>query len=83
VEAFFTEINPGFPVVDESEFQLSYKDKESAPPLLLFQAVLLAGAHACQHPKVVESRAHVKAVLFQRAKTLWDLRLENDRVTLG
>ena len=82
VDAFFTEINPGFPVVDESEFRASYNDKESPPPLLLYQTVLLAGAHVCQHPKVLESRSFVKGVLFQRAKTLWDLRFENDRVTL-
>lgn len=82
VDTFFTEINPGFPVVDESEFRASYNDQESPPPLLLYQAVLLAGAHSCQHPKIVESRSFVKAVLFQRAKTLWDARFENDRVTL-
>ncbi|KAK5043612.1 hypothetical protein LTR84_011372 [Exophiala bonariae] len=82
VDAFFTEIHPGFPVVDESEFRASYIDKESPPPLLLYQAVLLGGARVCQHPKVAESRSFVKAVLYRRAKTLWDMRFENDRVTL-
>ncbi|KAK5045314.1 hypothetical protein LTR84_009420 [Exophiala bonariae] len=82
VDAFFTDINPGFPVIDESEFRAAYSDKESPPPLLLYQAVLLGGARVCQHPKVVESRSFVKAVLYHRAKTLWDIRFENDRVTL-
>jgi len=82
VEAFFQEIHPGFPVVDESEFRASYADSENPPPLLLFQAILLAGAHVCNHPKVAESRSLVRTALFQRAKTLWDLRFENDRVTL-
>ncbi|KAJ9608976.1 hypothetical protein H2200_006747 [Cladophialophora chaetospira] len=82
VEAFFTDIHPLFPVVDESEFRQSHTNKESPPPLLLFQAILLAGAHVCDHPKVAQSRALVKATLFRRAKTLWDLRFENDRITL-
>ena len=82
VEAFFNEINPGFPVVDESEFRRCYEDVENPPPLLLYQAILLAGAHVCQHPKVLRSRSLVKGVLFKRAKALWDLRFENDRVTL-
>jgi transcriptional regulatory protein AMDR len=47
VESFFNDINPGFPVVDEAEFRMQYEDKDSPPPLLLFHAVLLAGAHAC------------------------------------
>ncbi|KEF53417.1 uncharacterized protein A1O9_10392 [Exophiala aquamarina CBS 119918] len=82
VEAFFNEIHPGFPVVDESDFRASYADPENPPPLLLFQTILLAGAHVCTHPKVAESRSLVRTALFQRAKTLWDLRFENDRVTL-
>lgn len=82
IEAFFTEIHPGFPVIDESEFRASYADPENPPPLLLFQAILLAGAHVCKHPKVAESRSLVRTALFQRAKTLWDLRFENDRVIL-
>jgi len=73
VESFFNDINPGFPVVDEAEFRMQYEDKDSPPPLLLYHAVLLAGAHACQHRKVVESRPIVKAVMFRRAKTLFDL----------
>lgn len=82
VEAFFSDIHPGFPIVDESEFRRNYADKDSPPPLLLYQAVLLAGSHVCQHARVVESRSTLKTVLFQRARTLWNLRFENDRVTL-
>ncbi|KIV91907.1 hypothetical protein PV10_06397 [Exophiala mesophila] len=82
VDAFFDEIHPGFPVVDESEFRQSYAQKDAPPPLLLLQSILLVGAHVCQHPKVAQARSLVKAALFQRAKTLWDLRFENDRVTL-
>lgn len=82
VDAFFQEVHPGFPIVDEAEFRASYASAEAPPPLLLLQAIFLAGAHVCQHTKVAQSRAFVKATLFHRAKTLWDLRYENDRVTL-
>jgi transcriptional regulatory protein AMDR len=82
VDAFFDEIHPGFPVVDESEFRQSLMQKDAPPPLLLLQSVMLVGAHVCQHPKVAKSRSLAKAAFFQRAKTLWDLRFENDRVNL-
>lgn len=82
IEAFFDEIHPGFPIIDECEFRVGYADPDNPPPLLLFQAILLAGAHVCKHPTVAGSRTHVRTALFHRAKTLWDLRFENDRATL-
>lgn len=80
VESFFTKIHPGFPVVDESEFRMQYNDTRNPPPLLLFQAVLLVGAHVSDHPKVIRSRSLVKMALFRRAKVLFDLHYENDRM---
>lgn len=80
VDSFFEKVHPGFPVVDEFEFRKAYSDPTNPPPLLLFQAVLLAGAHVSQHPNVVSSRTFVKMVLFRRAKALFDLRYENDRM---
>ncbi|OQU94094.1 Fungal specific transcription factor domain-containing protein [Cladophialophora immunda] len=82
IEAFFRDIYPIFPILDEAEWRYHCASKDSPPPLLLYQAILLAGAHVCQHPKVVESRSSFKAALFHRAKALWDLRFENDRVIL-
>lgn len=79
VEDFFTKIHPGFPVVDEAEFRSQYSDDGNPVPLLLLQSVLLAGAHVCQHPKVVKSRSLVKVALFRRAKALFDLHYENNR----
>ena len=82
VDAFFEKINPYFPVIDECQFRSQYADPDNPPALLLLQAVLLAGAHVCNHPKVVQSRSVVKTVLFRRAKTLFDMRHENDRLHL-
>ncbi|PZR19412.1 MAG: hypothetical protein DI539_14155 [Flavobacterium psychrophilum] len=80
VDSFFTKIHPGFPIVDESEFRSQYNDPGNPPPLLLLQAVLLAGAHVSQHPNIVCHRARVKQVIFRRAKALFDLHYENDRM---
>jgi transcriptional regulatory protein AMDR len=49
---------------------------------LLLQSILLAGAHVSQHPKVVGSRSLVKMTLFRRAKALFDMHFENDRMHL-
>ncbi|EXJ89086.1 hypothetical protein A1O3_02150 [Capronia epimyces CBS 606.96] len=80
VDSFFEKIHPGFPIVDEYEFRSAYRDPLNPPPLLLLQSVLLAGAHVSQHPNIVSSRALVKMVLFRRAKALFDLRYENNRM---
>ncbi|PMD47143.1 hypothetical protein L207DRAFT_575941 [Hyaloscypha variabilis F] len=82
VESFFEKIHPGFPIVDEVEFKTRYADPEHPPPLLLLQSILLAGAHVSQHPKVAESRSLVKMTLFRRAKALFDMHFENDRMHL-
>ncbi|RDW87825.1 hypothetical protein BP5796_03519 [Coleophoma crateriformis] len=82
VNSFFEKIHPGFPIVDEAEFRSQYSNPEHPPPLLLLQSVLLAGAHVCQHPKVAESRALVKMALFRRAKALFEMHFENDRMNL-
>ncbi|RDL32478.1 uncharacterized protein BP5553_08934 [Venustampulla echinocandica] len=79
VEAFFTKIHPGFPVLDEAEFRLQYADDMNPVPLLILQSVLLAGAQVCDHPEVVKSRSLIKVALFRRAKALFDLRYENNR----
>ncbi|EXJ88507.1 hypothetical protein A1O1_05437 [Capronia coronata CBS 617.96] len=82
IEAFFTKIHPYFPVMDEAEFRTRYADPNNQPPLLLFHAVLLAGAHVSEHPRVIQARHVVKAVLFSRAKQVFDMRHENDRLHL-
>lgn len=79
IEAYFTQIHPGFPIVDEAEFRYRYNDRANPPPLLLFQSILLAGSHVCEHPKVAQNRAVVQATFFRRAKTLFNHRYENDR----
>lgn len=64
------------------EFLASYRTPDKPPPLLLFQAVLMAGAHACSHPLVANDRHAVKNILFRRASMLYHMRHESDRIHL-
>lgn len=82
VDTFFEKIFPGFPIVDETTFRRQYSDQSKPPPLLLLQAILLAGAHACDHPTVAASRMVVKRTLFRRASMLFHIRHENNRLQM-
>ncbi|KAL3465689.1 fungal-specific transcription factor domain-containing protein [Aspergillus heterothallicus] len=82
VAAYFEHVHPFHPVISQPEFMASYKSQDSPPPLLLFQAVLMAGAHACSHPLVATARHAVKTTLFRRASMLFHMRHETDRVFL-
>jgi transcriptional regulatory protein AMDR len=82
VDSYFEKINCFFPIVDECEFRRQYPDPTHPPALLLLQSVLLAGAHVSDHPMVEKWRPMVCSTLFRRAKRLFDLRHENDRMHL-
>ncbi|TKA61568.1 hypothetical protein B0A55_10775 [Friedmanniomyces simplex] len=82
VQTYFDDIHPCYPVIDEEEFRRQYRDPNNPPPLILFHAVLLAAARISDHPMVASSRPTVTATLFRRAKSLFELRHENDRVYL-
>ncbi|EPE06833.1 acetamidase regulatory protein [Ophiostoma piceae UAMH 11346] len=79
--AYFTHINPGFPVVDEDVFMHKYRarDPKNPPSFVLLQAVLVAGAHALYRNEDAETRDGHKAVYFRRAKMLMDARFERNR----
>ncbi|KAL4790878.1 fungal-specific transcription factor domain-containing protein [Aspergillus venezuelensis] len=82
VTAYFEHIHPFHPVISMPEFMESYLSPDKPPPLILFQAVLMAGAHACEHPLVTSARHAVKTALFRRASMLFHMRHETDRVFL-
>ncbi|KAF5010719.1 hypothetical protein FDECE_3130 [Fusarium decemcellulare] len=82
VLAYFEHIHPFLPIVSMPEFIASYRTPDKPPPLLLFQAVLMAGAHACPHPLVANDRHAVKNILFRRASMLYHMRHESDRIHL-
>ncbi|CAK7234680.1 hypothetical protein SCUCBS95973_009018 [Sporothrix curviconia] len=82
IDAYFAKVNPYFPVVDEADFRARYADPNNQPALILLHSVLLVGAHVSCHSKAVHARHIVKAVLFRRAKCVFDMRHEHDRLHL-
>ncbi|OQV00602.1 Fungal Zn2-Cys6 binuclear cluster domain-containing protein [Cladophialophora immunda] len=91
IEAYFRDIHPGFPVVQEAEFRRLLTTGSSnpqdpsgqePPPLLLLQCVLLAGAHVSTHPAIERARTSIKEALYRRVRSLFDMRYENDRLCL-
>ncbi|CAK7231356.1 hypothetical protein SBRCBS47491_007903 [Sporothrix bragantina] len=82
IDAYFSKVNPYFPVVDEADFRTRYADPNNQPALVLLHSVLLVGAHVSSHSKAVHARHIVKAVLFRRAKCVFDMRHEHDRLHL-
>ncbi|GFG23371.1 acetamidase regulatory protein [Aspergillus udagawae] len=81
VQAYFTHVNPGYPIVEEDQFMSQYRNRDPSdpPPILLLQAILLVGCHVT-HPK--EERDTLKEIFFRRAKWLFDNRIERNRDTL-
>ncbi|KAH6894230.1 fungal-specific transcription factor domain-containing protein [Thelonectria olida] len=80
VSAYFEHIHPFLPFLSKDDFINA--DSGKRPPLLLYQAVMMAGAHACSHPIVAENRHWLKSVLFRRASMLFHIRHETDRTHL-
>ncbi|KAH7123130.1 fungal-specific transcription factor domain-containing protein [Dactylonectria macrodidyma] len=80
VAAYFEHIHPFLPFLSKDDFIGTESGK--SPPLLLYQAVLMAGAHACSHPIVANNRHWLKSILFRRASMLFHIRHETDRIHL-
>ncbi|KAL4810762.1 Acetamidase regulatory protein [Aspergillus unguis] len=78
VQAYFAQVNAGYPIVEEELFMTQYhnRDPADAPPILLLQTILLVGAHITR-PKA--ERDALKDIFFRRAKWLFDNRIERNR----
>ncbi|KAL3461483.1 fungal-specific transcription factor domain-containing protein [Aspergillus heterothallicus] len=78
VQAYFSQVNTGYPIVEEDLFMTQYRNRDpaDAPPILLLQAILLVGAHVTR-PKA--ERDTLKEIFFRRAKWLFDNRIERNR----
>lgn len=78
VEAYFTYVNPGCPIVEEETFMSQYRGRNPAgpPSLLVLHAILLVGAHVSRDRP---DRDSLKTMFFRRAKMLFDARLEKER----
>lgn len=78
VQAYFTYVNPGYPIVDEDLFMTQYRNRDPTdpPPVLLLQAILLVGSHVSRGKA---ERDALKEIFFRRTKYLFDNRIERNR----
>lgn len=81
VDAYFTHVNPGYPIIEEETFLSQYRNRDPSnpPPVLLLQAVLLVGAHVSLD---TPAREELKNVIYRRCKWLFDNRIERNRDVL-
>ncbi|KAF4952441.1 hypothetical protein FSARC_12636 [Fusarium sarcochroum] len=81
IRAYFDLVNRGWPIVDEELFMTQYhrQDPKDMMSLALLNAVLLVGAHAVASQD--ESMVSLLPVFFQRAKTLVESRVGQDRLS--
>ncbi|KAH6982181.1 fungal-specific transcription factor domain-containing protein [Ilyonectria sp. MPI-CAGE-AT-0026] len=82
VAAYFEHIHPFLPFLCKDDFLGGDQESGKQPPLLLYQSVMMAGAHACSHPFVARNRHWIKSILFRRASMLFHIRHETDRTHL-
>ncbi|KAJ9634184.1 hypothetical protein H2204_006515 [Knufia peltigerae] len=76
IDAYFTHVHPMFPVIDKEKFLEQYQASDSAPPILLMQAICLVGSHMSTFHNI----QNLKVAFFRRAKALLDGRYEEDRM---
>ncbi|KAK5273157.1 hypothetical protein LTR99_002549 [Exophiala xenobiotica] len=74
---YFNHIHTGLPIIDKDKFMKDYHDSDSAPSILLLQAICLAGSHVTT---AFKNNQDLKAAFFRRAKALIDGRYEEDRM---
>ncbi|KAI5465822.1 fungal-specific transcription factor domain-containing protein [Mariannaea sp. PMI_226] len=79
IQAYFTRVNPGWPIVDEVDFMDRYNstDPKKSVPLPLLHSVFLVGAHVLASQN--NDYKSLKSRFFRRAKLLIDARFEEDR----
>jgi transcriptional regulatory protein AMDR len=82
IEAFFEIVHPTFPIIDECTFRKQYASLSAQPPLVLLHAILLVGARVCNAPRIMQTRHTLLSALFRRAKMVFDMRHESDRLNL-
>ncbi|CAD6446059.1 b7eca0d6-6621-40b2-bb1f-88aa882c7961 [Sclerotinia trifoliorum] len=85
IEAYFKWVAPVIPVINKSWFMQRWHDLDNPPPLLLMQAVLLAGSRVCTTSMLLDandSPIPAATIFYKRAKALYDADYEEDRVVI-
>ena len=79
IAAYFEHIHPYLPILDRELFLAAYENPDTSPPLLLLQAVCLAGSHA---QTAFGNTQELKVAFFRRTKACFDSRYEEDRMNM-
>lgn len=87
-EAFFDNIYPLIPLINKDIFMNHFNDPnpDRQPPLMLIQAILLAGSKYTQDPAIVDSNnssAAASFAFYQRVKSLYDSTVKFEYVGDG
>jgi hypothetical protein len=85
VEAYFRWVHPIVPVINKTQFLRQYESQTEGPPLLLMQAVLLAGSRVCDDAQLLDghgSTVSASLAFYKKAKALYDSQAVHDPATL-
>lgn len=85
IDAYFKWVAPVVPIVPRLWFMKRWNDLDNQPPLLLMQAVLLAGSRVCTTSMILDANGSpipAATVFYNRAKALHDADYEEDRVII-
>ncbi|PCG90524.1 Transcription factor [Penicillium occitanis (nom. inval.)] len=77
IAAYFRHVHPWLPIIDRENFLTAYETSGQTPPLLLVQALCLAGSHV---QTSFDNTQDLKVAFFRRTKALFDGRYEEDRM---
>lgn len=85
IDAYFKWVAPVIPIINKSWFMQRWHDLDNQPPLLLMQAILLAGSRVCTTPMLLDANGSpipAATIFYKRAKALYDADYEEDRVVI-
>ena len=85
VDTYFERVAPIVPIINQNDFLKKYRDPENPPSILLLQAILLAGSRASSTPSLMDvngSPIPAASLFYHRAKALYNLGYEKDRITI-
>ncbi|QSZ32152.1 hypothetical protein DSL72_001723 [Monilinia vaccinii-corymbosi] len=85
IHAYFKWVAPVVPIIPRLWFMKRWYDLDNQPPLLLMQAVLLAGSRVCTTSLMLDANGSpipAATIFYKRAKALYDADYEEDRVVI-
>lgn len=85
IDAYFKWVAPVIPIINKSWFMQRWHDLDNQPPLLLMQAILLAGSRVCTTAMLLDANGSpipAATIFYKRAKALYDADYEEDRVVI-